>query len=92
MTIRTNTTTVTFTRPFVLADMGEVLPPGDYSVETDEALVKDVSYLAYRRVAVRVQLPSPSGNPSLTRSIALHPKDLDAALLRDKTPVAAVQA
>ncbi len=92
MTTRTNTTKVTFTRPFVLADMREVLPPGVYVVETDEAPVEDSSFLAYRRVAVRIQLPSRSGNPALTRSISLHPRLLDAALQRDKAPASVASA
>ncbi len=86
MTVRTSTKTVTFRRPFVLADMDEVLPPGDYTVETDEELVPGVAFVAYRRVSVAVHLTSPSGNPAQTRLVVLHPRELDAALLRDGAP------
>lgn len=81
MTVRTRTTTVTFLRPFVIGDMDEVLPPGDYQVETDAELIEGVSFLAYRRVSVRIHLPSPSGNPALMRTVVLSPEVLDATLL-----------
>jgi len=83
MTIRTRTTAVTFKRSFVLGDLDEVLPPGVYDVETDEERVEGVAFIAYRRVSVVVHLPSPSGNPSLARSVTVRPGELDAALLRD---------
>jgi hypothetical protein len=80
MTVRTCTSTVTFMGTFVLGGMDEVLPAGDYQVETDEELIEGVSFLAYRRVSVRIHLPSPSGNPALTRTVALSPAVLDATL------------
>ncbi len=83
MTIRTRTKTVTFRRPFVLGDGDEVLPPGVYTVETHEELVPGVSFVVYRRVSVVVHLPPPNGNPVLTRTVTLRPRDLDAALLGD---------
>jgi hypothetical protein len=83
MTVRTSTKTVTFRRPFVLGDLDETLPPGDYTVETDEELVPGVAFIAYRRVSVLIHLPSPTGNPGLTRTVVLRPRELDAALLRD---------
>ena len=86
MTVRTSTKTVTFKRPFVLGDLDERLPPGDYTVETHEELVPGVSFLAYRRVSVVVHLPSPSGDSALMRAVTLHPRELDAALLRDAAP------
>ena len=82
MTIRTHTSTVTFKGPFVLGGMDEVLPAGDYEIETDEERIDGVSFLAYRRVSVRLYLPSPTGNPALTRTVALAPGVLDAALLK----------
>jgi len=82
MTVRTHASTVTFKRPFALGGMDEVLPAGDYQIETDEELIEGVSFLAYRRVSVRLYLPSPTGNPALTRTVALAPGVLDAALLK----------
>ena len=85
MTIRTRTKTVTFMRPFVLGGMDEVFPAGDYEVETDEELIEGLPFLAYRRVSVCIHLPPPSGNPALTRTIALSPRVLDATLLKAST-------
>jgi hypothetical protein len=86
MKVRTSTKTVTFARPFVLGDLGETLPAGAYSVETHEELVPDISFIAYRRVSVEIHLPSPCGNPVLARSVLIHPRELDAAMLRDAAP------
>jgi hypothetical protein len=88
MTVRTHTKTVTFNRPFVIGGMDEVLPAGDYQVETDEEPIEGVSFLAYRRVSVRIHIPSPGGNPALTRTVVLSPDVLDATLLEAsaKTP------
>lgn len=77
---------VTFKRPFVLGDLDELLPPGKYTVETNEELVSGVSFIAYRRVSVVIHLPAPSGDPALARAVTLHPRELDAALLRDAAP------
>lgn len=82
MTARTRTKTVTFLRPFVLEGIDEVLPAGDYRVETDEELIEGVSYLAYRRVSVRIHLPSPTGNPALSRMVVMSPGVLDSTLLK----------
>jgi hypothetical protein len=83
MTTRTLTNAVAFAHPFVLGDLNEVLPPGVYSVETDEELIEGVNFIACRRVAVVFHLPSASADPALTRTITLHPRELDAALMRD---------
>ena len=89
MTTRTTTKSVTFIHPFVLGDLDEVFPPGAYSVETDEERVEGVAFVAFRRVSVVFHLPSRTGNPVLTRVITMHPRELDAALLRDKETTAA---
>lgn len=83
MTTRTTTKSVTFAHPFVLGELKEVLPPGVYVVEADEELIEGVDVIAYRRVAIVFHLPSTSANPALTRTITLHPRELDAALVRD---------
>ncbi len=53
MTIRTTTKTVTFTQPFHFDSIDGVQPPGAYEVGTDEELIEDVSFLAYRRTPPR---------------------------------------
>lgn len=84
MTIRTSEKTVTFRKPFVLGGLDEVLPAGDYSVETDEELLDGVSFPAYRRILTVIHLHEKSNNPHRTRTMTIDPNELDAALMRDQ--------
>ncbi len=83
MTIRTSTTTVTFSKPFRLACLNEMLPPGSYSVETDEELIEGMSFSAYRRILTIIHLDGRPGHRSEKRTLEVDPADLEAALLRD---------
>ena len=85
MTIRTTKKTVTFTRPFTLEGIDEVLPAGVYSVETDEEPVESLSFLAYRRISSQLHVPGKPGDRVLARMLAIDPNDLDAALEGDRT-------
>ena len=82
MTARTRTKTVTFLHPFVLEGIDEVLPAGDYRVETDEELIEGIPYLAYRRISVCIHLPSSTGNPALSRMVVMPPGMPDSTLLK----------
>jgi hypothetical protein len=82
MTVRTRSKIVAFLHPFVLEGIDEVLPAGDYRVETDEELIEGIPFLAYRRVSVCIHLPSPSGNPALSRTVVMPPGVLDSTLLK----------
>lgn len=84
MKTRTGENTVTFRTPFALAALDEVLPAGDYSVETEEELVEGISYAACQRTATVLRLPARSGPPHLTRAMTIDPEELDAALARDQ--------
>lgn len=84
MKTRTRESTLTFKRPFVLAGLDEVLPAGDYSVETEEELIEGISYAAYRRTATVLHLPARSGPSHLTRAMTIDPEELDAALAGDQ--------
>ncbi len=87
MTRRTSSTTVTFTRPFLLSGIDGVQPAGTYTVETDEELLQALSFPAYRRVATLMFLPSPPGRAAsaagLARVANIDPGELAAALTRD---------
>lgn len=83
MTIRTTKSTVTFARPFRLANFDEVFAPGTYNVETDEELLEGLSLRAYRRILTLIHLPSSSDRPGLSRTLTIDPAELDAALKRD---------
>ena len=88
MTMRTSSTTVTFTRPFLLRGVDGVQPAGTYTVETDEELLQALSFPAYRRVATLMFLPArrPGGAASAAgpaRVANIDPGELEAALARD---------
>ena len=51
MLTRTQRTTMVFTRPFVLKGLERPQPAGTYDVETEEQLLEDLSFPAYRRVS-----------------------------------------
>ncbi len=85
MNTRTSDRTVTFRAPFVLPGLDEVLPAGDYSVETEEELIDGISYAAYRRTSTVLRLQARSGPSLLTRAMIVDPEELGAALERDMT-------
>jgi hypothetical protein len=59
--VRTSHKTVTFTRPFSSNGIDEVQPAGNYTAETDEDLLPDLSVPAWRRIATLIFLPSRPG-------------------------------
>jgi hypothetical protein len=83
MTIRTTRKTVTFRRPFSLSAIDEVQPSGTYTVDTDEELIDGLSFLAYRRVATLLHLPSTSSRVGVTELVTVNPSELEAALKTD---------
>ena len=85
MTSRTIKNTVTFTKPFVLGKLDEVLPAGTYALETHEELLQTVSFPAYRRVLTLIHLHPERDQPGVERTLVIDPKELDAALKRDQT-------
>jgi hypothetical protein len=63
MPTRTTKRTVTFTKPFVLGDFDEVLPAGDYVVDTDEDLLHGLSFSAFIRVSTIIHPAGKVGKP-----------------------------
>ncbi len=84
MTTRTIQSTVTFSRPFLLAGLGETLPAGTYCVETEEERIDSLSFPAYRRISTLLRLPTERGPSYLSRAVTIDPDALDAALERDR--------
>ena len=82
MTTRTTTKTLVFTQPFVLTGIDGAQPAGSYVVETDEELLQDVSFPAYRRLATWIRLPLPHGRAGSCQT-PVDPVELDAALAKD---------
>ena len=58
MLTRTKRVTLTFKHPFSLKGIERRLAPGQYEVVTDEALVQELSFPVYRRVATLIFLPA----------------------------------
>lgn len=84
MAIRTSERTVTFGRPFVLSGFDMLLQPGAYRVEMDEELLEGISFPVYRRVSTLFHLDRVPGEPGVMQTLRVDPKDLDAALERDR--------
>lgn len=84
MTTRTSKKTMTFKKPFVIGDLDEALPPGDYVVETDEELLEGLSFPAFRRKLTMIYLHENSRNPGRRQAMQVDPNELDAALMRDQ--------
>ena len=84
MTPRTSRHEITFRHPFRLEGADDVHPAGTYVIETDEELVEDLSFTAYRRVATSIIMPLSGGGGSYQK-IATDPSALEAAQLRDQS-------
>ncbi len=84
MTIRTRKKTVNFKKPFDLDGFNETQPAGDYIVETDEELLEGISFPAYRRKLTLLRLHPTRG---IRRAWEIDPKELEAALARDRASV-----
>ena len=81
-TLRTVRSTVTFRQSFTLSGMDGPEPAGTYTVETDEELIQELSFPAYRRIATVMFLPS-AGSPGTFRIADIDPLELAAAQARD---------
>ena len=79
MNRRVTTKCVIFTRPFVIDPLDGELPPGIYTVETEEEALEPVWFAAYRRVSTIVHVHA----LGITRFITVDPDVLAAALMRD---------
>ena len=80
MALRTTKSTVTFASPFTLTAGGEIFPAGTHELETDEEIVEGNSHTVYRRVATILFVR----HAGTSRALTVDPRDLEAALARDK--------
>ena len=78
--MRTTSSRVRFQNPFVL--QGQTCPAGEYLVETDEEALDAMETVGYRRSAVFVHVPSPSGAMQI---FTVTPAEFDEALRRDRS-------
>ena len=80
---RTTRTSVTFSRPFSLADVDGIQPAGTYRVQTVDVTLDNLSFLAYRRVSTTIELPAIGTLSSRRQMVSIDPLELEAALKRD---------
>lgn len=81
---RMTTRTVVFERPFRLAAVDALLPAGSYTVDTDEEIIPELSFVAYRRVRTTINLPTAAFHSAGARQVVtIDPEDLASALERD---------
>lgn len=82
--MRTTKTTVMFKHPFKLGPEDEIYPAGSYLIETDEELLQEVSFPAYRRTATWIQRRNEQKPACVMPIITVDPVELEAAILKDK--------
>ena len=80
---RTTLTSVTFLRRFSLTDVDGVQPAGTYTVETVDATLDNLSFIAYRRVSTSIMLPAVGAAARQRQVIFIDPLELEAAVKRD---------
>jgi hypothetical protein len=74
---------VTFSRPFSLADLDGIQPAGTYRVQTVDVALDTLSLLAYRRISTTIELPAVGTASSKRQVVTIDPLELEAALKRD---------
>ena len=68
---------VTFPQPFLLRAIDAVVPAGAYNVDTDEELIDGLSFLAYRRTATWIHVPSITTKSGSSQMILVQPSELE---------------
>jgi hypothetical protein len=86
---RSTSRTVTFTKPFLLAELDGIQPAGCYTIETEEELLQALSFEAWRRLSTTIRLPRRPGGPPDDQVAEIDPVALDAALALDTGPTEA---
>ena len=87
MSIRTTRKIVEFSNPFSIEGIGRVLPAGSYDIVTDEEMIEGLSFPVYRRVATMMMAYTKSSSVPSTEMLTIDPRDLVAAMERDKRTV-----
>ena len=77
--MRVTRSTVTFGAPFTLSKTIGELPAGTYDIEVDEEEMIGLHTTAFRRIGILLIVQQPGS----TRSVAVDPQSLEAALRRD---------
>jgi hypothetical protein len=83
---RTTRISVTFSRPFSLADLDGIQPAGTYRIQTVDVALDTLSLVVYRRVSTTIELPAVGTASSRRQVVTIDPLELEAALQRDLAP------
>jgi hypothetical protein len=79
---RSREVTVTFSHPFMLASFDAAQPAGTYSVVIEEEEILGVSFPAYRRTSMTIQVPA-NRSSSESQTFPVGAEELEAALEAD---------
>jgi hypothetical protein len=83
MTDRTTASDITFVHPFALSSQAQPLDAGTYRLFTEEEQIRELSFIAYRRISARLEIPAISVRTAVRQSIQVDPAELEAALAKD---------
>jgi hypothetical protein len=89
MTTRTRRKLLTFAQPFLLRGIDAVVPAGTYRIDTDEELIDGLSFLAYRRTATWIHLPSITTKSGCSQLILVQPSELETGYESNERSTAA---
>ncbi len=84
MSSRTTTSIVTFAHPFAISGYDGQLPAGRYEWVVDEELLEGLSFEAYRRTGSFLLVTGQGEQRGETSMRPVDPRDLEAALARDR--------
>lgn len=76
---------VTFAFPFTLAEIDEELPPGGYTIESENQDLDGSTFTAHRLIETVIVLRPPAGSRKPVRFVDIDPNGLAAALALDKS-------
>ena len=77
---------MTFAQPFLLRAIEAVMPSGTYKIDSEEELIEGLSFLAYRRTATWIHLPSVGTKSGSSQMILVHPSELETGVELRRTP------
>jgi hypothetical protein len=80
----TSKTVAVFSRPFTVPGFAEILPAGEYEIETELVSPPDQKDPEAWKASVLVKLHSRLSHPGLARTLTVSLADLDRARARDK--------
>jgi hypothetical protein len=83
MMTRTRRSTLSFLSSFVLPEIADAQPAGNYIVEVDEESLDCISRIGWRHLATFLHVPRVAGMRDSVEVVRVDPAGLDAALLKD---------